>query len=519
MKKWLKTIGIIITALLIIVVSIFLYNWRDRHPDYSVDLKIEASETPRSIIAGFAKMPITPTVIDTWNDVNGDFKYNEKDGDTYNDINNNGKFDAFWIAGMSNKKPAQGVHDDVWSRVMVIEDGGSRIALISMDAIGYLHDDVVDIREMIPKELNIDYMLLSSTHTHESNDLVGIWGENIYTSGVHPEMSRYVKSQTVKAISDAVKNMRPANLIFAEDLSGDDAQFIKDTRKPIVKATGIHLMQVVDAVDGSTLGTIINWSNHPETLWSKNLLISSDFPHYIREALESGIYNNNELVQEGLGGMAIYFSGAIGGLMAPHPSLGIPDMHKDTLYFEPNYTKAKAIGDQIAQLSITALKERGDTIKETNISLRAKTLILPLENTKFKIAGGIGLIKRGLPNYFTTRTEVGAIRIGPALFLSIPGEIYPEIVFGGIEAPEGAEFDIEPIEIPPIQELIKDKYKFYIGLSNDEIGYIIPKSEWDVGKPYLYNDDSDTYGEENSLGPDTGPILYKELKEVIHALD
>ncbi len=31
--------------------------------------------------------------------------------------------------------------------------------------------------------------------------------------------------------------------------------------------------------------------------------------------------------------------------------------------------------------------------------------------------------------------EVGAIRIGPAFLLGIPGEIFPEIVFGGVEAP------------------------------------------------------------------------------------
>ncbi len=519
MKKWLKSIGIILLIVLIALVSFFMYNWRDRHPNYSINLKIENTETPQIITAGFAKMAITPTVVDTWNDVNHDFEYHEEDGDSYNDNNNNGKFDAFWIAGMSNKKPAQGVHDDVWSRVMVIDDGNSRIALVSLDAIGYLHDDVVDIREMIPKELNIDYTLIASTHTHESNDLVGIWGESILKSGVNPDMMKYVKSQTIMAISAAVKNMRPANLIFAEDLSGKDARFIKDTRKPIVKATGIHLMQVVDSENGTTLGTIINWANHPETLWSKNLLISSDFPHYIREALEKGVYNGDELIHKGLGGTTIYFSGAIGGLMAPHPSLSIPHPFKDTLYSKPTFAKAKAIGDQIAILSLNALKNKGDTIYKSAISVRAKTIIVPLENTTFKIAAGIGLFKRGLPEFFKTRTEVAAIKIGPALFLSIPGEIYPEIIYGGIEAPEGRDFDIQPFETPAIQEFIKDKYKFYLGLSNDEIGYIIPKSEWDVDKPYLYNDKRDTYGEGNSLGSDTAPILYRELIEVINALD
>jgi len=52
--------------------------------------------------------------------------------------------------------------------------------------------------------------------------------------------------------------------------------------------------------NGSTLGTIINWANHPETLWSKNLLISSDFPHCVREALEKGVYDGDKLMYKEL---------------------------------------------------------------------------------------------------------------------------------------------------------------------------------------------------------------------------
>ena len=517
MKNFLKLVLLLLLLAVFVIGSIFIYNWRDRHPGYAIDLTLQ-NPNAQTLQAGFAKKPITPTIVDTWNDANGDNKYNEDDGDTFNDLNKNGKFDAFWIAGMSNAKPAQGVHDDVWSRVVVLDDGKSRIAMISMDAIGFLHGDVIDIRNRIPKELNIDYTLLSSTHTHESNDLVGIWGENEFNSGVNPEAMEYVKAQTVAAIIEAATNLRPAKLVFAEDLSGRDSVLMKDTRKPLVKATGIHLMQVLDLETDQTLGTIINWSNHPETLWSQNLLISSDFPHFVREAVENGVYNGSELMEEGLGGVAIYFSGAIGGLMAPHPSLPIFDPFNGNAYSEPTFEKTKALGDHIALMSLEALKLRGDTVGTSSISVRAKTIFAPLDNTMFKIASGIGLLKMGMPEYFKTRTEVGAIRIGPAMFLSIPGEIYPEIIFGGVEAPEGREFDIQPIEMPPIQDFIADKYKFYFGLSNDEIGYIIPKSEWDTGKPYLYNDERDTYGEENSLGPETGPLIYKSLLEVIREL-
>jgi hypothetical protein len=62
------------------------------------------------------------------------------------------------------------------------------------------------------------------------------------------------------------------------------------------------------------------------------------------------------------------------------------------------------------------------------------------------------------------------------------------------------------------------EYRFVIGLSNDEIGYILPKSQWDVEAPYTYGREKAPYGEENSLGPDTAPFLYKEYKNILKDL-
>jgi hypothetical protein len=518
MKKWFLIIGAVLLLVVITLTSWVMYNWRDRSPDYSVDITIK-SKSPQFIKAGFAKRPITPTITDTWNDANNNAKYNVDEGDTYNDNNNNGKFDAVWIAGFSNGKPAQGIHDDVWSRVMVIDDGETRVALVSLDAIGLMHDEIVDIRKRIPSELNIDYIIIASTHTHESADLMGIWGENEFNSGVDPVLMEYLKTQTIEAIAYATHNMKNAKIKVTEDLSGADAKFIKDTRKPIVKASGIHLMQVIDAETDTTLGTIINWANHPESLWSKNLFISSDFPHYIRKGIEEGVYNGEELAMKGVGGVAIYFSGAVGGLMAPHPSLPIKHPFNDTLYSEPSFEKTKALGDNIALLALSALENETTIVEKMGISLRAKTIILPLDNLMFRIASGVGLLNRGTPELLKTRTEVAALKIGDAMFVNIPGEMYPEIIYGGIVAPVGRDYDVEQIEIPPIQDVIKSKYKFYLCLANDEIGYIIPKSEWDVEKPYLFNSKSDFYGEENSLGPNTAPILYKEIVKVITEIE
>lgn len=504
-------------ALVIVVVSWIYISWEDRHPGYSVDLQVKGDGPAGAIRAGFGKMVITPTITDTWNDANGDAKYNEEDGDTYNDVNGNGAFDAVWIAGFHNGRPANGIHDELWARTMVVDDGQTRIALVILDAVGFMHDDVVDIRKRISSELGIHYVVIASTHTHESNDVVGIWGKDEFNSGVDEKEMEYLKSQTVKSIEAAVAAIRPAKLLFSQDLSGADTAFVKDTRMPLVKAPGVKVLHAIDAETGETLGTVVNWANHPETLWSKNLLISADFPHYIREAVEGGVREDTTLLKAGLGGITLYLNGAIGGLMAPHPSLSVRGPFTDTEYAEPSFEKAKAIGDQIGLLALTSL-EKADTVESTSISLRAKTITLPLKNTIFRIAGVIGLLNRGGPALFMTRSEVAAFAIGPATFLSIPGEIYPEILYGGVENPEGRDFETDPVEVPPIHEFMRGTYDFYIGLSNDEIGYIIPKSEWDEKEPYLYGKEGGWYGEVNSIGPETGPLIYKELVDVLEGI-
>lgn len=517
MKKLLKW-ALIVAALLITIILIFVvYNNRDRHPGYKVDLSINHSVDQVNYKVGFAKKPVTPTIADTWNDTNGNARFDE--GETYNDLNNNGKFDAVWIAGFHNNRPANGVHDDVWARAVVVDDGTTRIALVSLDAIGFMHSDVIDIRKAIPADLNIDYTLISSTHTHESNDLVGIWGPSMFKSGVDSEHMKWLKEQVVNSIEEACTRLRPAKLVLGQDLSGQDSILIKDTRKPIVKATGIQIMEVLDAEQDTTLGSIVNWSNHPEALWSKNLLISSDYPHYIRDALEQGISIQGDTLVKGLGGTSVFFSGVIGGLMAPHSSLSIYDSLRNEEYTEPSFEKARAIGEQVAIWSLKAL-ENADTLTRFDpLRLQAKTVFVPVKNTIFRIASSIGLLHRGMTGWFKATSEVAGLRIGPSTWLSIPGELYPEIVFGGVESPPGQDFDIEPIETPPLQDFMTGDYHYYIGLSNDLVGYIIPKSEWDEKKPWLYHDNNSPYGEENSLGPETAPILYKELKEVLLKLN
>ena len=516
MKKFLKISGFILIVTILVLAFLAKTNVKDRHPGYTADLMITGK--PSALKAGFAAMPITPQVPDRWTDKNKNAEFDHNDGDTYSDDNSNGKFDAVWIAGFGNNRPANGVHDDTWARTMVIDDGHTRLAIVVLDAIGLMNDNIIDIRNMIPKEAGITYAIITSTHTHEGADLLGLWGPSEFKSGIDPEYMNYVKNQSVKSIVTAVGHLRPAKLSVSEDLTGA-IPFVKDTRMPIVFDSGLRLIKAIDKENGTTLGSLIAWGDHPETLWSDNLLISSDFPHYVREGIEKGVFNKDSLMKPGIGGVAVYISGAVGGLMTTHPSLAIKDPFTGKEFKEPSFAKAEAQGKNLSLLALNAMDKPSETIDSAGITLVVRTITLPITNTLFRLATFAGVLDRGMSGWMKIRSEVSAFNIGPISFVTMPGEIYPELLNGGIESPEGADFNIRPVEIPAIRDMMKGKYKFVFGLANDEIGYIVPKSQWDEKAPFTYGRTSGPYGEVNSMGPETAPLLHQNLKEILTQLN
>ena len=197
----------------------------------------------------------------------------------------------------------------------------------------------------------------------------------------------------------------------------------------------------------------------------------------------------------------MFIPGAIGGLMSTTPEITVEDPVTGSSFKKPSFEKADAQGKQLAMLVEKTLKTSADTVQKASLNLRAKTFRLPMENRLFKLASILGIIKQGFNGWGMHRTEMAGFTIGNACFLTIPGEIYPEIVYGGIEAPEGQDFFVDPVEVPPLHSAMPGDYHFFMGLTNDEMGYIIPKSQWDEKKPYLYGEESGHYGESNSLGP------------------
>jgi len=108
---------------------------------------------------------------------------------------------------------------------------------------------------------------------------------------------------------------------------------------------------------------------------------------------------------------------------------------------------------------------------------------------------------------------VAYLRLGEVHVASIPGELYPELIYGKFQEPAepDADFPDAPLE-PTVESILPGKKWLLFGLANDEIGYIIPRRQWDSMPPFAYGRQNSQYGEINSCSPEVAPIIMQALK-------
>lgn len=495
MRRFLKrtliaSLGLVLLLVLLAGIRAY-FAFRDRNPGYALSLDIDTKATerePRGLRAGFGRVNISPNLSDPKRPV--------------------------WVAGFSQNRAATAVHDDLWAVACVIDDGYTRVGMVALDAIGFFNDDVVAVRRRLAQDLKLNYTIVASTHNHSTPDLMGLWGPNYLRTGVDPVYREKVIAACASSLQEAVAKLVPAQVAFLE-ISCPPTNLVADTRPPEVYDSDIRVMFFKDAAGEKTLGTLTTWGNHPETVWARNTEITSDFCGYLRDALEKGVEIEGKRYADGVGGVHMYVNGAVGGLMSTTPRVTVTDPYSGREYKDPTHDKARAVGHQLASRILPKLGS-ADLVWTTNapLSVHARTLEIPLKNKGYLLAGFLGLLDRGHVKWQTLRSEVAFLTFGGASIACVPGEIYPEIINGGIEQPEGRDFDGPVVESPPIREMMPGSPRFVFGLANDEIGYILPKTQWDAKAPYTYGSKNGMYGEINSVGPDVAPILYATLRDL-----
>ena len=432
-----------------------------------------------------------------------------------------------YIAGFGNNRVATGVHDDLYARCLALEAGGQVVALCSVDIIGLFYDDVLKIREQLKIQApEVSHLIVASTHVHEGPDTLGLWGPTPLQTGIDEKYLDWLDSQIVATAVKAARSMQPAGMEFARDDHPLLESLQSVDRPPIIKDPYLFVMRLTRMGTGEPIAVLVNWSAHPETLGEENTEITADYPHWLCQYVENH-----------LGGTAIFLSGSIGKVSTLGGQVALLDPETGEIAQDGSWKKAERIGMMLGQLVERALKS-GEAPTVNSILIRKSSLFVPLQNDHFRMAEAAGVFSGRKPLYsagkldratvekevpgagkirFPTghdiQTEVDYVQLRSgdrvvAEIATIPGEIYPELTNGGITRYPGADYPDAAFE-PNLRAHLKSRYQFILGLGNDELGYLIPRAEWDDQPPWLLNRPERWYGEINSVGPDAAGVVLR----------
>lgn len=400
----------------------------------------------------------------------------------------------YYIAGYQGGRYYTDVLDYQKAKAFYLKYHGEEVLMISIDCVGLTSEYVGLIRGL----LNVDFPVnVISTHTHAGVDTMGLWGP-AGIDGKSDTLMMKVVDAAVLAGESAYKNASSGLLTYG---SVKTEGMLRDSREPIVYDENLYQLRFIPN-DNQNATRLVFYGAHAESLGGSNTKISADFPSVMADVIKEQTNDN-----------MLYFPGAIGGLIC-------------TNSFDENpETNMEITGQKLASyvLSIKEEQVEAETLKQETVKFKVK-----LENTLFLYYKFLGILENNISksiisNTYYVKTELSIIQIGKINFVLVPGEIFPELVWGG--AKENSEVNNDnPETLIEIANSYDIDNLIIIGLANDEIGYIIPPSDFLVNEeyPYIQNREDESgenhYEETMSTGEFTANKIAKAFEKCLRKL-
>ena len=367
--------------------------------------------------------------------------------------------------GVGIPKPSHILKGNLYARAIVLEKGSTRIAIVSIDNLGWpavLGDKSRALIKGIPPE-NI---LIGATHTHSAPDAYGFPDET-GKSSVDLKYLDWCVHQIADAVNEAVKNLEPASLKTA--FGETKGKISYNYYAPDLYDPRCSVLQVL-ATSGKNkdkpIATLINYAIHPEIIGSSRDILSPDLcgPLYDRIA-EKG------------GGTAIFMNSAQGGMVTADNRLPGGGEAND-------WNECIRIGNLLADEALRIVSDASVQVNP-DIYCASRNIMFPLENAEMKFIFEHSPLQFESKSIDSVVTRLNLLNIGTAQVLTIPGEALPNIGYY-------------------VKRNMNTKQPFLFGLTNDAFGYILDKVDFNSFKRYGYIC-------RTSLGPMTGDIYINEV--------
>lgn len=374
--------------------------------------------------------------------------------------------------GMGAPEIPSGKQGDLFVRALVLEKGKTRVAIVSIDNLGwpaFLGDRSRELIKGIPPE-NI---LIGVTHTHSAPDAYGFPDENGKT-GADPGYLDWCVIQIADAVNEAFASLEPASLkIAVSEAKGKIAYnyYAPDLYDP--RCGVIQAIATSGDMKGKTITTLVNYATHPEILGTKRKLISPDLCGPLYERIESKA-----------GGIAIFMNSAQGGMVTA-------DNRRENGQEANDWDECIRIGHLLADEALRII-EPAPVQENPELFCTSKTIEFPIDSEEMRhVFQNSPILSQAVQNgnYSKISTRLNLLSIGKAQVLTIPGEALPNIGFY-------------------LKRNMKTNQPFLFGLTNDAFGYIMVKEDFNSFRRY-------NYISRTSLGEFTGDIFVKEALKMI----
>jgi neutral ceramidase len=385
------------------------------------------------------------------------------------------------MAGYYSVRGAEGTHDPLHSKALVLEKDGIKVALVALDLISTTRGLVEDARALIEKETGIPgkHVMISATHSHTGPVLWGRTQRDEVLGGSSEIAKNYIKDLPAK-IAESVKKAdsarKPARASFAtgrdEGLAFNRRFHMLDgsvgwnpgKKNPkIIRPAGptdpsvpVVLFETLDKTP-RPIAVTVNFAMHLDTVGG--LYYSADYPYTLSKSLAAALGDNV---------VTIFSVGTCGD---------INHINVDSAKPQKGHGEAARIGTRLAAEVLRTL-ERARPVADGPLRASSAMVELPLapvtpdDVTAAKlIINDVQAGKKPAPKFLDQvqafkavdvaarlgkpiAVEVQVISLGDDLaWVSLPGEIFVEL---GLQIKRGSPFK---------QTMIAE-------LANGAIGYI-----------------------------------------------
>ncbi len=329
--------------------------------------------------------------------------------------------------GARGKNVSTGVHDSLFAKSLVLDDGATKLAIVALDLGSISAKNTALIKQQVQKSSDIEQILLVASHTHSAPRAVEDF------PSAEASWVKETNQRIAAVILEAAEKLQPARIGvgWGEAKEGHNRRMITTDGKVIMlwenrdriftKPVDYSLGVVrVETPQGKPIAHLINFACHPVVLGPENLEISADYVGVL-----------TKLVEESLGGQCLFLQGAAGD---------INPFWDKTPPKDGAFEQMKVMGRKIGQEAVRVSQSIRQFDNKPKMAVRREIIPVAGRQDRERIGQAIA-------------AEINTVLIGRELALAtFPGEFFVE---HGLRLKQQSKFP----------------HTLFVGYTNDQLGY------------------------------------------------